>query len=89
MPFYRKPAWEASFRRIFRQRLELQVAIDEIVLLQAAQPFADFAGADGADSVHRFEVAVAGPDDRVEALEVAHDVADDRVGRRGIRERTR
>ena len=28
------------------QDLELQVAIDEIVLLKAAQPFADLAGAD-------------------------------------------
>ena len=80
-PFYRKPAWEANFRGTFGPP-ELQIPIDEIVLLPP-QPLADLAGADGADAVDGLEVAMAGPDHGVEALEVAHDVADHRVGQAG------
>jgi hypothetical protein len=41
-----------------KTRLELQVAIDEIVLLQASQTFADLAGADRADAVDGLQVAL-------------------------------
>jgi hypothetical protein len=39
-------------------RLKLQVAIHEVVLLEAAESFADVAGPGGADSLHRLEVAL-------------------------------
>jgi hypothetical protein len=60
--------------------LELQVAVDEIVLLEAAQAFPDLPRSHGTDPVDRLEIAVARPDDRVQRAEVPYDVTDDRIG---------
>src|SRR5919106_45716 len=59
--------------------LELQVTVDQVVLLQPAQPLANLAGTDGADAVDGLEVAMTRADDLVEAREVGEDLADDRV----------
>ena len=48
--------------------LKLEVAVDEVVLLEASEPLPDFAGPDGADSLHGLEIALGGSDDRVEPL---------------------
>ena len=57
----------------------MEVPFDEIVLLQAAQAFPDFAGPHGPHAVDRLEIPLGGPDDRVEAAEVADDPPDQRL----------
>ena len=70
-----------------RKNLQLQVSIDQVVLLQAPEPLPDLSRAHRPDAVHSLEIAMAGPDDRVERAEVAHDLADDRLGKpRHLRE---
>ena len=58
-------------------RSELEVPIDEVMLLEPAESLADLPGPHGADAVDGFEIAMTRANDRVEALEVAHDVPDD------------
>ena len=58
-------------------RLKLQVTVDEIVLLEAPQALADLPGPDGAHALHGLEIALGGPDDGIEGLEVAHDPPDE------------
>src|SRR5436305_7400575 len=60
--------------------LELQIPVDEVVLLQAAEPFADLARAHRPDARDRLEVALRRPDDRLEVDEVADDLLDHVVG---------
>src|SRR5262245_19229549 len=55
---------------------QLEVPVDEVVLLQPAQPLADLVRPGGAGAVHGLEIAVAGADDRVERAEIPYDVAD-------------
>src|SRR5215475_11799571 len=56
--------------------LKLQIAVDEVVLLEPPQAFADLACPDGPHTVHGLQVALRGPDDGVEAAQVGHDPAD-------------
>src|SRR5262249_28082247 len=55
---------------------ELQIAIDEVVLLQTAQPLADLARPDCPHAVHSLQIALGGPHDRVQGAQVADDPAD-------------
>src|SRR3954447_22011707 len=66
---------------------ELQIAVDQIVLLEPAEPLADVAGPGRAHPLHRLEVALGRTDDRVEAVHVADHAVDD-AGRqaRDVRE---
>ena len=64
-------------------QLQLEVAIDEIVLLQPPEALPDLAGPDGPHALHGLEIALGGADDRVEGLEVGHDPADHRFGDAG------
>ena len=63
--------------------LELEITIDEIVLLEPPQPLADLPSPHGSHAVHCLQLAMARPDDRIEAPEVAHDVPDDGVRKPG------
>src|SRR5262245_24563148 len=56
--------------------LQLQVAVDEIVLLQAPEPLPDLARAALTDPFDGLELPVGGADDRVEALEAVHHASD-------------
>jgi hypothetical protein len=60
--------------------LKLEIALDEIVLLEAPQPLADLAGPDRPHPLDGLEIPLGGADDRVEAAQVAHDPADDGLG---------
>ena len=60
-------------------QLELEIPVHEIVLLQPTEPFADLAGPHRSDALDRLELALRGPDDRVEAAEIRHDPADERL----------
>ena len=64
--------------------LKLQIAVNEIVLLQAPQALADLARPDGPDALDRLEVALGGADDRLERAEAGHDLADDRLGQADV-----
>src|SRR5919112_4187219 len=52
----------------------LQVAIDQVDLLQAAQALADVLRSDLADALDRLELGVGGGEHLVEAAELAHDL---------------
>src|SRR5712691_12055909 len=64
---------------LFR-RLQLQIAVHEVVLLEPAQALADLPCAHGADAGDTLEIALRGPDDRVEGAEVSDDPPDHRLG---------
>src|SRR5919198_3700008 len=62
-----------------RSALELQIPVYEVVLLQAAETFADLSGAHGAHTGDRLEIALRCAHDRLEVAEVGHDLLDDAV----------
>src|SRR5437868_13372982 len=66
-------------KRLFR-RLQLQIAVDEVVLLQPAQALADLAGPHGADALPPLEIALRSAHDGVESAEITHHPADHRLG---------
>ena len=49
------------------------------MLLEPPQPFPDLAGSDGADALDGLEVALGGPDNRVERAKVGDDPAHDEL----------
>src|SRR5438309_7763605 len=53
---------------------ELEIPVDEVVLLQAAETLADLASAYGADTADRLEVPLRRANDRLEVAEVADDL---------------
>src|SRR5919201_1753862 len=55
---------------------ELEIPVDEVVLLQAAEPLADLARADGADTGDRLEISLRRADDRLEVAEAGDDLLD-------------
>src|SRR4051794_32465531 len=57
----------------------LQVAVDQVDLLQAAQALADVLRADLADAVDGLELGVRGREHLVEAAELVHDLLDDQL----------
>src|SRR6185437_4046406 len=61
-------------------KLELQVTIHEVVLLQPAKALADLTGTHRPDSLDGLELSLRGTHDRVEAPEVGHDPPDERLG---------
>ena len=60
--------------------LELEVAVDQIVLLEPPQALADLAGAHRADALDLFELRLGGAHERLEAVEVLDDVGDHALG---------
>src|SRR5438874_372574 len=67
--------------------LELQVAVDQVVLLQPAQALPDLACAHRPDALDRLELALRGARDRLEARQARDEALDDRVGQaRNVRE---
>ena len=66
------------FQAVF---LQLEVPIDEVVLLQPSQALADLPGAYRSDAVDGLEIAMTGPDDRVETAKITYDMADDALGK--------
>src|SRR5256885_13014176 len=56
--------------------LDREVAVDQVVLLEAAETLADLAGPNGADALHLLQVALRGADDRVEPVERRDDAPD-------------
>src|SRR5919202_5632880 len=67
--------------------LDREVAVDQIVLLEAPEPLADLASADGADTLHSLQVALRGADDRVEPVQRRDDAPDHAFGEpRNVRE---
>ena len=68
----------------------LQIPLDEIVLLQAPQPFTYLAGPYGADTGDRLEITLRRTDDRVQVAEPSHHLLDDAVRQpRDARDRIR
>src|SRR5262249_2763918 len=61
------------------ETLELEIAIHEVVLLQTAQALADLSGPHGPNTLHRLELTLRRPYDGVEAAEIGHDPADERL----------
>src|SRR3954453_7692799 len=69
------------------RELQLQVAVDQVVLLQAAQALADLAGPYRADAFDRLELALRRLRDHFEPGQAGDDPFDDRVGQsRDVRE---
>src|SRR5690348_528892 len=60
-------------------RLKLQIAVNEVVLLEPPQPLADLPGPHRTDTFDRLEIPLRGPDDRVERLEMGDDLAHRRL----------
>src|SRR3954469_16474492 len=60
-------------------RSELQVPLRQVVLLQPPEPLADLLGAYAADALDRLQLALGGPDDRLQAPQLADHAARDRV----------
>src|SRR4029077_20174838 len=58
--------------------LQVQVALDQIVLLQPAQALLDLACPDGAHSLDRLELAQRSTRERLETVDLADEPADDR-----------
>src|SRR5207247_5242109 len=56
--------------------LDREVAVDQVVLLEAAEALADLAGPDGAHALHLLQVALRGADDRVEPVHRRDDAPD-------------
>src|SRR3954451_3743639 len=63
--------------------LELQGAVDQVVLLQPAQPLANVTRANRPDAADRLEVALRRADDRLEVAEIRHDLPDDGLRQSG------
>src|SRR5262249_30811022 len=59
--------------------LSLQIPVDEVVLLEAAQPLTHLAGADETDALDRLELALRGSNDRFEAVELLDDPLHHRI----------
>src|SRR5918999_4016646 len=59
--------------------LQLQVAVHEVVLLEAAQALFDLPRAHRPDAAHRLELPLTRTNDRVEPLEVGDHPPDDRL----------
>src|SRR4051812_19616862 len=59
--------------------LRLQVAIDEVDLLQPAQALADLLGPDPPHTLHGFELGIRGGEHLVEPAERLHDVGHDEL----------
>jgi hypothetical protein len=57
----------------------LQIPLDEIVLLQAPQPFAYLACPNGPDTGDRLQISLGRTDDRVQVAELSHHFSDDAV----------
>ena len=66
-----------SLRRGLSLYSELQIPLDEIVLLQPAQAFADFTRAHRADAGDRLEISLGCADDRIQIPEIGDDLLDD------------
>src|SRR5688572_22967158 len=74
----REPGGSPSYDRALAAfPSKLQVAIDEVLLLEAAEAVLDLARADLADAAHRLEVALARADDRVETRQTGHHLPHD------------
>src|SRR5438876_316433 len=69
-----------SPRRGLSPYSEVQIPLDEIVLLQPAQPFADLTRSHRADPRDRLEISLGRTDDRVQVSQFADDLLDDAVG---------
>ena len=80
-----KIAWKCHFWPF--SGLQLQIAVDEVVLLEPAQALTDLARPHRAHTVDALEIALRGADDRVEGAEIPDDLADHRLRQaRDVRE---